>query len=97
MRCALLITLPVALLSACGDSDRLKRELEAVRHPSEVRITDVRTADGILGRAETVTSFRVQSSYKAASLPMAYEKALREAGWNICADPITLIISTRLD
>lgn len=87
MRFALLIAVLIALLSACGDSDKLKQELEALRHPSEVQVTDVRTADGILGRAETVTSFRVQSSYKAASLPMAYEKALRGAGWNICSDP----------
>lgn len=71
-------------LTGCGDSDRLKQKLETIQHPSEVQVTDVRTALGILGRGETVASLRFSSAYKTHSVSNHYQNQLRKAGWKIC-------------
>lgn len=87
MRSASTLALIAMLASACGDSGNLKMQVATIKHPSGVEQTGARTAEGILGRGESVTSLQLKAAYKTTSISEYYQQQLREAGWNVCPNP----------
>lgn len=76
-----------ALLYGCGgNGDRLPQQLKTIQHPPGIEVAGVRTADGILGRAETVASLKVNAAYRAPSIADHYKKQLSSSGWDVCSD-----------